>query len=100
MCLPRPFKIYRYHWTSLYILRCFCYGCDVVCVAVKDGALGMQSIRTEEIELVDDDDGPPPVPDTPRRIQFDRNYDKHSSIAEEDDNCNNSSFKSNLFIFL
>lgn len=62
--------------------------------SVKDGAANIQNIRTEEIELVDDDDVPPPVPDTPRRIQFDRNYEKHASIAEDDDTCNNSSFKS------
>ena len=49
---------------------------------VKDGpTANIQNIRTEEIELIDDEDQPPPVPDTPRRLQYDR---KPPSIPEEE----------------
>ena len=40
----------------------------------------IQNIRTEEIELIDEEDTPPPVPDTPRRLQ----YDRTPAIPEED----------------
>ena len=54
--------------------------------SVKDGpTANIQNIRTEEIELIDEEDTPPPVPDTPRRLQYDRNYDKTPSIPEEDE---------------
>ena len=35
--------------------------------------------------MIDEEDTPPPVPDTPRRLQYDRNYDKPPSIPEEDE---------------
>jgi len=49
--------------------------------AVKDGAANIQNVRTEEINLIDEDEEPPPVPDTPRRIQMDRQYD--NAIPED-----------------
>ncbi|XP_052788308.1 short transient receptor potential channel 7-like isoform X2 [Mya arenaria] len=58
---------------------------------LKDGAANIQNIRTEEIELIDEDDVPPPVPDTPRRIQLDRQYDK----IPEDPDADQSSFTRN-----
>ncbi|KAL4240893.1 hypothetical protein ACF0H5_001675 [Mactra antiquata] len=50
---------------------------------LKDSAANLQNIRTEDIELIDEDEVPPPVPDTPRRIQFDRQYDKQDTIPED-----------------
>ena len=49
--------------------------------SVKDiTTANIQNIRTEEIELIDEEDTPPPVPDTPRRLQ----YDRTPAIPEED----------------
>ncbi|KAH3872990.1 hypothetical protein DPMN_036214 [Dreissena polymorpha] len=63
---------------------------------LKDGAANIQNIRTEEIELIDDDDEPPPVPETPRRIQFDRTYDKPQTINEDDDNTFNRNTRNSV----
>lgn len=62
----------------------------IACFTVKDGAANIQNIRTEEIELIDEDDVPPPVPDTPRRIQFDRTYDTQQSIPEDQETSQNN----------
>jgi hypothetical protein len=68
-------------------------------IAVKDSAANLQNIRTEEIELIDEDDVPPPVPDTPRRIQFDRTYDAQQTIPEDQETGQNN-FRSKLKIKL
>ncbi|XP_045214496.1 short transient receptor potential channel 7-like isoform X4 [Mercenaria mercenaria] len=57
---------------------------------LKDSAANIQNIRTEEIELIDEDDVPPPVPDTPRRIQFDRAYDTQQPIPEDQETSQNN----------
>ena len=57
---------------------------------VKDNAATHgPGIRTEEIELIDEEDVPPPLPETPRRIQFDR------TPIPEDQEANNQSFRGN-----
>ncbi|XP_060584215.1 short transient receptor potential channel 7-like isoform X6 [Ruditapes philippinarum] len=61
---------------------------------LKDSAANLQNIRTEEIELIDEDDVPPPVPDTPRRIQFDRTYDAQQTIPEDQETGQNN-FRNN-----
>ena len=54
---------------------------NLILFAVKDiTTANIQNIRTEEIELIDEEDTPPPVPDTPRRLQ----YDRTPAIPEED----------------
>ena len=77
---------------------CLYYELMSVYDLVKDSAANLSNIRTEEIELIDEEDSPPPLPDTPRRIQFDRNYDKPQTIPEDSDTNNQNHFRRTLTI--